>query len=234
MTRRLLTVLFPTVLWLCAAACQSDGDTPSDAVARTDSAGIEVVTNLADPGSLPRRALSLVPELDITRDSEVRLEVREVFRLGSVDGPDEETLFGRVLGVQLDDDGNVYVLDGLAPAVRVFDSDGRYVRSLGGRGAGPGEFMRPNGLIITEDGRLWVRDTGNRRYEVFESDGTFAGSFRRNFRGGLGNLVIDPDGLIWESASTAMDPVTFARELFFVGARPLSGVMESVETVHLA
>ncbi len=165
---------------------------------------------------------------------EARLEVREVFRLGSVDGPDEETLFGRVLGVGLDDDGNVYVLDGLAPAVRVFDSDGRYVCSLGGRGAGPGEFMRPNGLIITEDGRLWVRDTGNRRYEVFESDGTFAGSFRRNFRGGLGNLVIDPDGLIWESASTAMDPVTFARELFFVGARPLSGVMESVETVHLA
>lgn len=94
--------------------------------------------------------------------------------------------------------------------------------------------MRPNGLIIAEDGRLWVRDSGNRRYEVFESDGTFAGSFRRNFRGGLGNLVIDPDGLIWESASTAMDPVTFARELFFVGARPLSGVMESVETVHLA
>lgn len=138
-----------------------------------------------------------------------------------------------MIGVELDDDGNVYVLDGLAPAVRVFDSDGQYVRSLGGRGAGPGEFMRPNGLIITEEGRLWVRDSGNRRYDVFESDGTHAGSFRRNFGAGLWNPVVDQDGLMWESAVRAMDPETFASELFFVAVRPSGGVMESVETVYL-
>ena len=93
--------------------------------------------------------------------------------------------------------------------------------------------MRPNGLIITEDGRLWVRDSGNRRYEVFESDGTHAGSFRRSFGAGLWNAVIDQDGLIWESAVRAMDPETFATELYFVAVRPSSGVMESVGTVDL-
>jgi hypothetical protein len=93
---------------------------------------------------------------------------REV-RIGSVDGAEEYT-FGQVAAVAASPDGTVYVLDASIPIVRVFDRAGRYVRSLGRRGQGPGEFTRPETVLATQD-RVAVRDPGNARITVFPAAG---------------------------------------------------------------
>lgn len=62
--------------------------------------------------------------------------------------------------------GRVAVLDSGEPAVKFFDAQGRQTAVVGGRGQGPGEFLRPTGMG-GRDGRIWVVDSGLRRLSVF-------------------------------------------------------------------
>ena len=87
--------------------------------------------------------------------------------IGELDGP-EEYLFGRIGSLAVDDDRNVYVFDRQAHHVRVFDDAGVYVRTLGRRGEGPGDFGRAEAIAVLPDGRLLVRDPGNMRVQVFD------------------------------------------------------------------
>ncbi len=138
-------------------------------------------------------------------------EVREVVRLGAVDGPPEMS-FGRVAALEVDPEGRVYVLDAQVPIVRVFDGEGAYVGDLGGPGEGPGEFQRPGGLLLDEGGRLWVVDWGLMRYTAFDVEAVPEGggatgsdvpaaTYRREFSAGFGgpwNVASDEDGRIYE------------------------------------
>ncbi len=86
--------------------------------------------------------------------------------IGELDGP-EEYLFGSVRSIAVDDDRSVYVFDRQAQHVRVFDSAGAYVKTLGRPGEGPGEFTRAEAIALLPDGRLVVKAPGNMRVEVF-------------------------------------------------------------------
>ena len=68
-----------------------------------------------------------------------------VARIGTAtgNGPDA---FGRIRAIELDDDLNDYVADVQISQIQVFESTGRHVRTIGRRGAGPGEFGTPYSL----------------------------------------------------------------------------------------
>lgn len=126
-----------------------------------------------------------------------RLE--EDLRLGSVDGPEPER-FTFIAGVLTDTDGRIYVLEGAAQEIRVFLPDGTYSHTIGGRGAGPGEFTRAMGMAFAPGGdTLWVTDTGNQRYSAFAPDGRFIGSVPRKVQqyGGPGEFVAREAFLDW-------------------------------------
>ena len=89
--------------------------------------------------------------------------------IGELDGP-EEYLFGRISSIAVNDDGTVYVLDQQAQHVRVFDSLGVYLETLGRRGQGPGELSRAEAIALLPDRRLVVRDPDNQRVAVFGPD----------------------------------------------------------------
>jgi len=76
---------------------------------------------------------------------------------GDLDGPAEE-LLGRPAAVRTDRAGNVYVADRGSMTVRVFDTQGRFLRAFGGRGRGRGEFLEITCLEVTSDGELIVAD----------------------------------------------------------------------------
>lgn len=99
--------------------------------------------------------------------------------IGTLEGPDEYT-FGRVTGLAADAQGRIYVADGQAHTVRVYDSTGVFLALLATRGGGPGEVQRPCCLSVGPQGRLWIRDNGNRRYNWHElgGDAGNAGSIR--------------------------------------------------------
>lgn len=95
------------------------------------------------------------------------LVLREAMRLGSL-GAEGPELFGRIDGLALGPEGDVYVLDGQASEVRAFNQDGTFRVGFGGEGGGPGELDGAAGLALDPDGVLWVMNWGNARYSGFD------------------------------------------------------------------
>lgn len=107
----------------------------------------------------------------------VRL-VEEV-AIGVLEGPDEYQ-FGQVSDLAVDAGGGIYVFDAQVPSLRYYDATGSYVRTLGGEGQGPGEYLDVSlGLAVRHsDGRLVMRDPRNSRLNVYEPDGSPSESWR--------------------------------------------------------
>jgi hypothetical protein len=104
--------------------------------------------------------------------------VVEDLRIGSAEG-DDATAFARVRALAVDAYDRIYVLDYQAQDVRVFDRDGRHVRTVGRRGDGPGEFQGAQALALDAEGRLWVLDRQSARYSLFDTAGSFEASYPR-------------------------------------------------------
>ncbi len=92
---------------------------------------------------------------------------------------DRRRTFGLPAAVFAGGDG-FYVLDADDHEVRAFTREGVFVRSMGRRGAGPGEFDRPSGACARGD-RVYVADTFRRRIVVFDGRGAPAGEIPLDF-----------------------------------------------------
>jgi hypothetical protein len=92
--------------------------------------------------------------------------------VGVAEGADHE-MFGEVTAVAFDARDNLYVLDRMNTRVMVYDRNGRFVRQIGSRGGGPGEFQAPLGLAVAPDGTVYVSDPMRRAVSIFAPDGTF-------------------------------------------------------------
>ena len=129
------------------AACAADPAPPTTQA--TEVIGDTTIVRSHGPGAWGAPA-TLVPEVSI----------------GELEGPDEY-LFGTVGSIAVNDDRTVYILDAQAQHIRVFDSTGTYIESLGRRGEGPGELSHGEAIAQLPDGRLVVRDPGNSRVQVY-------------------------------------------------------------------
>ena len=75
------------------------------------------------------------------------LELREDFVLGG-EAVEGEYVLSRPFDMALDAGENLYVADAGEKNLKVFDKSGKYVRTIGRAGQGPGEFQFPYGVCI--------------------------------------------------------------------------------------
>jgi hypothetical protein len=100
------------------------------------------------------------------------LELKEDLSLG---GPEAQGdyAFGQIRTFIVDDAGSIYVLDTQSDHIKVFDRSGKYVRTIGRKGQGPGELENPMTLSFNRTaGELAVHQS-SRRISYFKTDGTF-------------------------------------------------------------
>ena len=100
------------------------------------------------------------------------LTLAEELRIGKVSGDalNDPAVFGDVIGMAVDDLGRIYVADGQWHEIRVFGSEGGFLRRFGRKGEGPGEFAELGGILWQPSG-LWTMDRRARRLTVFDSLG---------------------------------------------------------------
>ncbi|MBK7593867.1 MAG: 6-bladed beta-propeller [Gemmatimonadetes bacterium] len=136
-----------------------------------------LLAGCADRAADPRTTAATPVVVTGTGDT---IPMRETLRVGVLDG-DPNYQFDRVLWLLARRDGGVLVYDMASNTqgklIRQYDAQGRFVRVIGGRGEGPGEYDDfPQGTLLA-DGSLLIVSQGQQRIMRFDSAGKFTGSW---------------------------------------------------------
>lgn len=100
------------------------------------------------------------------------LFIKEDLSLGQR-GASEDSMLQDPRDVDVDETGNIYILDRKAVHIKVFDRQGNFVRAIGKKGQGPGEFQNLSTFQVTPQQEIIVCDPRSRRVLLFKPDGQF-------------------------------------------------------------
>lgn len=98
-------------------------------------------------------------------------------RIGASEGGPEHELH-RVFGASRLSDGSIALVNQGSQQLRVYDRSGRYVRSAGRQGRGPGEFAAAFHLWVLPGDTVWVGDYRPWQFLVFGPDGAWLRTVR--------------------------------------------------------
>jgi len=116
------------------------------------------------------------------------------------DGPDT---FNMPSAVAIASNGDIFVADGHGGnsnnRIVKFTKEGKFIKTWGKKGTGPGEFDIPHCLAFDSKGRLFVGDRNNNRIQIFDQDGNFIEEWKQFSR--PSGISIDKNQLIYVADS---------------------------------
>jgi hypothetical protein len=103
--------------------------------------------------------------------AQARWTLRETLRIGGAEsGPG---MLVQTRSVDADSKGRILVYERQTQDIRMFAPDGKFLRTIGRLGSGPGEMRNAEGMIVARNGMIWVRDAANSRFTIFNAEGEF-------------------------------------------------------------
>lgn len=177
--------LGPMILGACDSSERMD-----DRVVRTDSAGVTTVHYSSLP-SLEESRIAISPEPDLIIGHE---------------GTEPAYEFFRIAGVARVADGSLVIADEGSLQLRVFNSEGRFVRSTGEQGDGPGEFRTMGGFWVTGGDSLVVWDGAAHRLTLLSPRGEFVRVARMAETSFTEFLTPTPKGVLRDGRVVAVFP----------------------------
>jgi hypothetical protein len=102
---------------------------------------------------------------------ELAFELEEDLAIGG-DPEKEDYYFPKgTSGLAVDEEGKLFISDWTNARVQMYDKNGKFIRTIGRKGQGPGEFRSPGRLQFDRSGRLCVFDYP--AIQVFDQAGRF-------------------------------------------------------------
>ncbi len=98
--------------------------------------------------------------------------LEEDLAIGESEGQ-EEYMFSEANDMDVDSEGNIYVLDSKETHIKVFDREGAFLKIIGQKGQGPGEMQSPQDFSITANLEIMVNDWSTRALHFFSLDGQY-------------------------------------------------------------
>jgi sugar lactone lactonase YvrE len=141
-------------------------------------------------------------------------------------GPDT---FNQPSDIAVATNGDIFVADGHGGDTNArivkFTKDGKFIKTWGKKGPGPGEFDTPHNLAFDSRGRLFVADRGNSRIQIFDQDGKFLEEWKQFGR--PSGIYIDRNDVLYvaDHASTPKNNPGFKRGVRIGSAK--DGVVKS-------
>ena len=145
-------------------------------------------------------------------------------RIGSVNAPDYSLT--EVLDLEIGSEGEIYVLQWGEQTIHVFDRAGKFLRVIGRRGEGPGEFFSLAQLGWKGD-TLWVQDPLANRVSLFHPSGKFLTSISFTASLKSDRFLSVPPGALLANGSLVSKPGTSAQLV-------AEGVVKRVPLVRLS
>lgn len=121
--------------------------------------------------------------------------IEEDLSIGEAQGPEEYMLLS-VMQVVVDEKNHIYISEfgGNTAHVKVFDDSGKYLRTIGRKGQGPGEFFQATSLQITPNNELTVWDRYTRKLAFFSLEGEYLRTQIFQGENLTGNIHLTPQG----------------------------------------
>ena len=90
----------------------------------------------------------------------------------------------------LDKNGRLLVSDVGGFRVKIYDLEGKYLRTIGQQGLGFGAFARPKGVAVDREGRAYVADAATQVVQLFDAEGRLLMFFGEPGASTYGQLVL--------------------------------------------
>lgn len=145
-----------------------------------DRSGNVWVTDGVPPGAANQQAAAGKGHIVVkfSHEGQVLLTLGKLGVAG--EGPDT---FNQPSDVITAPNGDIFVADGHGGNTNArivkFDKNGKFIKTWGKKGAGPGEFDTPHSLAMDSRGRLFVADRNNNRIQIFDQDGKLLDEWRQ-------------------------------------------------------
>lgn len=115
---------------------------------------------------------------NLPKYGQLKLKLQDILHV-TENNYDPNYSFGRAIGdLAVDKEGNLFVLD--FDRILKYDSQGKFMVTIGKKGEGPGEFQQPDKISINELGDVYISDRG-RILHVFKTDGKYVKKIMLSF-----------------------------------------------------
>lgn len=105
------------------------------------------------------------------------VSLKFIRQIGETESADETKWFAEPLDLVVDSEGSIFILDMGMNHIKKYDSSGNFVKTIGQKGQGPGEFESIIKMEIDEKDNIYVIDIYG-RVQVFDTDGNYLREFR--------------------------------------------------------
>jgi hypothetical protein len=146
------------LLLILALGCRA-GESPTGGATIVDSAGVVIVTNTVTEGAISQWSIDPEPILRVGGDREE---------------PGQQLYL--VVGAIRLSDGRLVVANAGSVEILYYDRAGEFVRAVGGRGGGPGEFEWLDWIAKLSGDSIVAYDSSQRRVSWFNGEGELARS----------------------------------------------------------
>jgi DNA-binding beta-propeller fold protein YncE len=127
----------------------------------------------------------------------VRVYDKKSYALVSTFPQDRSDEKARLLGptnLAIDSEGNIYVSDSKDFRVKLYDANGKHLRTFGEMGVTPGQFALPKGIGVDREKRFYVLDAAAPVIQLFDHEGKLLMFFGQPNQSGPAGLYL-PAGL---------------------------------------
>ncbi len=112
---------------------------------------------------------SLIFISDNTFSQNKDFQLVEIQKIGSEYSENRAYMFSNIQHIKLAVD-KMYITDSSDNAIRVFDGNGTFIHTIGGRGRGPGEFSEITDFYFDDENQLIVLDRRQSRVTIFDDE----------------------------------------------------------------
>jgi hypothetical protein len=135
-------------------------------VERTIEDGVEVVINHLEPYQIGEKSM---------------LRLEEILKIDTEDDNISNLGIPDIYGFVVNSLGEIFILrtvTGEGDCIFKFDENGKFIKSFGPQGQGPGEFQNPHHVALDNKENILVLDLGRQALLKFDKDGVFIETYR--------------------------------------------------------
>ena len=167
--------------WLCIILCLllfAFCSPKKEKVDRLIEDGVEVVINHLEPYQI---------------DNISSFSLEEIFKLDTEEDEIANLGIADILGFEVNSVGEIFILrtiKGEGDFIFKFDRSGKFVKSFGPQGQGPGEFQNPHHIALDSEDNVVILDYGRPIIIKYDKDGVFINQY--NMKGGDARITSGP------------------------------------------